>query len=339
MSLVEFYLVRQYTSPVTNRHYVTKGKLIDWNGIDAHIEYISDETERINNQKNILELNKKLMISENLLQAVISHSGLFFLEYDVQKNCAMLDEKSQKELNLPRFVENYVETLIRKNIILSEFIEPFRKLHHDLKCGVREAEQTIRVLLPKLSRTSWVKICYTNIFDEKGTPIKEIGTGQNHDRYKELEEQFLISAKQMGITTWIYNIEKRQIHLNNNLQDNYGLKSIINNVPDSMIARKIIHPDDIETYRRMHEDIFNGGKNIEVILRIFSKNKQEYRREKISYTVVYDYLNNPIRAIGSGIDITEEFIDQTRYKEQINVISTFELNSIGSFRFNLTKIW
>lgn len=61
--------------------------------------------------------------------------------------------------------------------------------------------------------------------------------------------------------------------------------------------------------------------------------------EKISYTVVYDHLNNPIRAIGSGIDITEEFIDQTRYKEQINVISTFELNSIGSFRFNLTKNW
>lgn len=147
----EFYLVRQYTSPVTNRHYVTKGKLIDWNGIDAHIEYISDETERINNQKYILELNKKLMISENLLQAVILHSGLFFLEYDVQKNCAMLDEKSQKELNLPRFVENYVEILIRKNIILPEFIEPFRKLHHDLKCGVREAEQTIRVLLPKVS--------------------------------------------------------------------------------------------------------------------------------------------------------------------------------------------
>ncbi|WP_455577213.1 hypothetical protein [Anaerosinus sp.] len=50
-------------------------------------------------------------------------------------------------------------------------------------------------------------------------------------------------------------------------------------------------------------------------------------------------MNNLIRAIGSGIDITEEFIDQTRYKEQINVISTFELNSIGSFRFNLTKNW
>ena len=55
------FLVREYQHPVNGRIYELSGKLIDWDGRPAHIEYIADITEK----KTILD--KGIMPSEKVL--------------------------------------------------------------------------------------------------------------------------------------------------------------------------------------------------------------------------------------------------------------------------------
>ncbi len=171
------FLIREFTPPNSEKHLLMKGKLIDWNGIEAHIEYISDETERIDTRTKLQRLNERLALSENRLKAAIHHSGLHFWEYDVQNDRAIYWERVRRELNLTEIIEDYPEGWIKMGQLLPEFIDQYRQMHRDLKNGVKEVEQMIQILPPRATTPIWIKAKYTNIFDENGMPIKAIGAG------------------------------------------------------------------------------------------------------------------------------------------------------------------
>lgn len=52
----EKFREREFTCPLNNHNFVMRGKLLEWNGKLAHIEYISDETERISVREHLREL-------------------------------------------------------------------------------------------------------------------------------------------------------------------------------------------------------------------------------------------------------------------------------------------
>lgn len=65
---------RVFEDPVHKKHYNLRGKIIDWRGIPAHIEYIRDITKSVNNEK---ELNRTTARLKNMLDAAPGAVSIF----------------------------------------------------------------------------------------------------------------------------------------------------------------------------------------------------------------------------------------------------------------------
>lgn len=78
----ETYREREFTNPYNNRRLLMRGKLITWEGKLAHIEYLSDETERITARERLRELqqqNQQQYEHElHLRQGLIKDSILYY---------------------------------------------------------------------------------------------------------------------------------------------------------------------------------------------------------------------------------------------------------------------
>lgn len=140
------FLERDFTYPINDKIYSLCGKLIDWNGIPAHVEYVYDVTEaRLAQQKNA-ELMRQLqstmdnlpggmcvyMANENGFQPVV-HNNAFFNIFGYSP------EHQEQVLHTTNFLNVHpddVQTLKEKvydAIKTGESIEHSYRCFHDLK--------------------------------------------------------------------------------------------------------------------------------------------------------------------------------------------------------------
>lgn len=71
MSRDEF-LVREFRHPRNGRTYQLSGKLVDWNGRPAHIEYVSDITEALAGETMTRELGRELASADEKMRDIIN---------------------------------------------------------------------------------------------------------------------------------------------------------------------------------------------------------------------------------------------------------------------------
>ena len=102
-SVYDRYTVREYTSGTSGKHYMTRGKLLNWGGKPAFVEYLSDETESIDDRLKLHALYRGMeMASRN--------SGVSFWQYDIDKK--QLSNGSTNHMGYPDVYEtNYKKSI------------------------------------------------------------------------------------------------------------------------------------------------------------------------------------------------------------------------------------
>lgn len=129
---------------------------------------------------------------------------------------------------------------------------------------------------------------------------------------------------QHGINGWRYNLDTKTISSSFGVFSKFGLNSNeISNVPYSVIERKIIHPEDAEKYAEIFTRLHNGESPVSSEIRLFYAELSEYHWTRIVYSLIESPDGRYSTAIGSTIDITEEYELHIR---QENMLKLYQSN-------------
>lgn len=144
---------------------------------------------------------------------------------------------------------------------------------------------------------------------------------------EKLERRFIHMLAQNGMRVWEIDLQRHEI-IDYGFSKKQGAcsggRNVIPDVPESIIAREVIHRDDEARCREWYRRIYNGEDGASVQLRAWVAERQEYVWQQITATLMYDENGTPVRALCSGRDISDikqlerRFAEETRYWEKIS---------------------
>lgn len=116
------------------------------------------------------------------------------------------------------------------------------------------------------------------------------------------EERFRLALAQTENTIFDYDLRtKRMLHAGK-AAEKYGLNTWTDDVPDSLVKARIVHPDSAARYLEMYRRIQSGAESAccEVKARLANG---EYVWHRVTMTNVFDGEGNAVRAVGFLEDI------------------------------------
>ena len=150
------------------------------------------------------------------------------------------------------------------------------------------------------------------------------------------EERYRVALERTKTYVWDYDFAKKCLIQTKRSIEINGLPEIIENVPESLIARNYIHPESIDDFLRLYKEIHSGESYASAIYRARDKNG-EYWWEKVSYTVIFDDEGNPLRAIGVSEDVSIREESENRYRRELVYRDAITPDLYVSYKVNLTK--
>ena len=300
-----------------------------WMNKDVVIEYLSDITD----QKKARE---ELKLGEERLATAVRHAGIQFWEYDIKSGVAYMSEFSQQSYHVPHIMEDFPESFIKLDILHPADRESFRLLHRKLQGGEKDAMLEYRVKMPG-EDYCWLLAHYTNSFDEEGHAVRAFATAERIDRYKELEEQFTVAARLTGVRVWTLDMQNGTITFNDNdARDLQVSRTVSCCTAEDLRKTGILHPDDVKTAWEKSAELKKGTSNVSFNIRL--KVNDNYRWNRVSYTVMRSMGGTPVKAIGSSIDIHEHVMLEQKFKQELEYSAGLEEPSlINKAQCNITK--
>lgn len=119
------------------------------------------------------------------------------------------------------------------------------------------------------------------------------------------EERFRLALTQTENTIFDYDLRSMRMLHAGKAADKYGLKMLTENVPDSLVKARAVHPDSAADYLKMYRQIQAGAvsASCEVRVRLVTG---EYVWRRISMTNVFDGQGKAVRAVGYLEDIDDQ---------------------------------
>ena len=130
--------------------------------------------------QRLLREQTKVNQSDARCRMAIEATTFMLWDYDVRTRTMVLDERSRGLLGLESLtIENVPEALIANGFIHPESAQEMRALHEQLFAGKAAAACVCRVRAPHSQERRYLRIRYTNLFDENGAPYLAVGMGED----------------------------------------------------------------------------------------------------------------------------------------------------------------
>ena len=181
------------------------------------------------------------------------------------------------------------------------------------------------------SRIIW----YNSYTDIDELMRAEAGMEESRRRYE-------LAIRSARLAVWEYDIASKTLIIPEGgnsgfAKKRYGLTdSILENVPECMLPMGLTDADR-DRFLKLYADIRAGKEytTADVWFRRTPDEKPEC--DRISYVVVKDASGRPVRAYGSGLDITAEKQELFRFHQAIQSILTANPEALCTFQLNLTQ--
>ena|GEM_PF-936794 len=131
-----------------NRYYLTEGKLINWAGREAHVEYLTDITDRVLAQKEFTEMLQNVTCGI-LVSKTSGIDASSTIDYMNPGFCRLFED-----------TEEHLRIRFRKDLSdgsCPEDIPVFRHIKEDILAKKNHTEGTIRYAFPQ-DRQKWVRL-------------------------------------------------------------------------------------------------------------------------------------------------------------------------------------
>lgn len=295
-------------------------------GMTRYYAYINDITEQTRAREELYQ-------NEQSLSIAFGTANIFHWELDL-KTLEFSGSGRVHELFGSELEDDKLETWLNCNALVEPYKSRAEQLFKAVIAGENEASAEVK--LPRPDGTNmWLRLRATRVYNSDGEAVKAICTGENIDAYKDLQERFEKVMQQNGIRTWEYFFATRSIQY---MSDKAGAgmreMNYLKNVPESAIALRIVHPDSVDTLREMYARLERGMSNVSCTTKWYVGGQERWIRT--DYTIIFDNDMKPLRAIGSGHDVTSEMDARLRFEETVTFQETVAKNSLLSLVVDIT---
>ena len=159
---------------------------------------------------------------------------------------------------------------------------------------------------------------------------------QLEEQLRRTEQMFNIARKHTMLNVWEYDIEHRVLIKDHNSQRMRYLPSRVENVPDTLIEKGLIHPDSVQADLGLYERMIAGEKEVSAEIQVRGSRDEPFWWEKVTYTVIHDRNGKPVWAIGVSEDITAQKEAQIRVFREETMREILSQDMLFNFRINLT---
>lgn len=280
---------------------------------------------------SLIQAHQALHESQEMMRAAIEHSDLQAWVYDPEtgRGGAIVIDPTRHMDDYGKM--DYPNDAVRSGLIHPDDVERFLSLHQRMQAGETEAEEAIRIHKEGVG-FHWERVRYTRLRDPIGRDARVLGTAQDLDAYKELEERFQATIRQTGIFVGVWDVRtgRYETFFRNR-------KHVFENAPDDVIATGVIHSEDVEKYRSFFRRIREGELSAEGVIRFVSGSGDTYRWFHLVVTAVPDRDGKPFRAMATRMDVTEQVRRETRYLEELMHRQSLENDVFLTTSINITQ--
>ncbi len=277
---------------------------------------------------------EKLEFARSSLDMLCESNDIYYWELDVTTGIARMCERIQKNYGIPEYCDNYVEMMISDGFVHPSSANEYRRLDERIRGGERIATANIRIMESDGS-CEWRRLGYI-----KTDVAKYFGFSVNIDDFSDFEQCFITAAEQAGLNAWIYDVKSRRIVLS-------ATPSIpgsqIAYIPEDISASSLVHPADVDKFEAIFARLKSGEEKVSEEIRLKKSHIAEigsnldYGWVRLNYTGVFDEYGRVKRAIGTAVDISQQKIDEQRFKDQTTYHDIVLKNTVMSVWINITQ--
>lgn len=159
---------------------------------------------------------------------------------------------------------------------------------------------------------------------------------QAHRKLQESETAFSIAIEHAGMFCWEYYPNEDYALQLSSSRICPNLPDRIDHFPEPIVAAGLLKPESAAVVRRLQQRLLNGDISADADIQLHQSDNQ-CRWLHIRYTSIPDEDGHCIKAIGSGIDITEQKQIEARYEEENVRRHAIEKDIIETCSFNITE--
>ena len=229
-------------------------------------------------------------------------------EYDIAKDISVWDDQVYKLYGIDKDGFDGSDTAWR-SMIHPEDQEKTKIEEAMVLKGEKDLNHTYRVVWPN-GNIRHIQSAAILIKDNKGNPLKMIGTNwditpikEAQLKYKEVADRLNIATTGAKIGIWEYHFADDTHLWNDQVYDLFGIKK--EDFAGGYKAwRSLIHPEDREKVSLEEEMIFTGKKDLNHNFRVVWHNGN-IRHIQASAVLIKDEKGSPLKLIGANWDITQ----------------------------------
>ncbi|MDO5111669.1 MAG: ATP-binding protein [Clostridia bacterium] len=324
----ENYTIREYTSDLTGRCYHLRGKLIDWEGRPALLEYLLDETERVSAQRSL----------HDLVNGLPGGLGIFHAYPDGRVELVYLNDGYYSMLGTARREKH------SESVFDAVHPEDVPGLTEEVRAAIREdrmLERDIRVRVGE-NIYRWVNV-RGNIAERTAERCKFYAFYSDIDALKRTQLQLEtsqrgieVASERSGMGLWLYDIDSGSISQTLNKARALGYPTFIPNMPDTILGTGDVFADDEPEFVRLYQQMREGAENSECTVRMLNKHTGQYEWQHVVYTRLHDPAFQNRMAIGFSINADLQQKMQVRYEHELQLRRELIKNAVNYYQLNLT---
>lgn len=251
--------------PQLNRYYITQGRVLNWAGREAHIEYLTDITPIKLAQQRFSEMLQNVT-SGIVVFRLDPRDGSYEIEYMNNSFCQLFEASEPALRKLCMRDPTYG--------VHPDDVEKMRNLTARATGGCAHTAETLRFLFPG-DRTKWVRIEFGSVPRPDGT-VSTYGTYYDVTTQIQQEHQLRDVIHNVPGGVCLYRWDGKKLHpvivseqFSKLLGETTGLGSKELNLHH-------VHPDDLPGLQKAVMKALNGSHKMEYTYRSFSKSQKEY---------------------------------------------------------------
>ena len=208
---------------------------------------------------------------------------------------------------LARIHPDDLEDVERFASLVSESTSPVSSTHRFLhKCGEYRWLKATGCRIEMDAQHPMVYMVYTDVDQEK----------RAEQELLEQEIAYRLATENTDINMWQYDVAGNTLYLTENAKRvHHETDAVVQNFPESVIARGMVRQDSVEPFRQMCRELQNGQARTTRDIWFRDGTNASWWCERITYMNILDHYGKPTRAVGVGKNITAEYAALEKFQE------------------------
>lgn len=306
----------------------------------------TDITEYKDLEKHYLQRVHELILKKKRSELAIINSDIIVLDYVLAGQQIIYPQFVMDKYGVPRKTNNAADTIINQKLVHPNSIKEVKRAFEEIHAGVPTVNAMI-ILLDKKNNNKEVilDVSATNIFDEKGNPVRAIIVlrnitkqilSENADLYKRALTAGNIINYEINVTRDLFISGAESWKLTLKMPTN-SFSQII-----AVLTEKIIYEEDRKQFsefmsRDVLEKLFESGKETTTLeyRRLNTFGKYSWVSNRIH--LIYDDKTRCVKALSYVHDINDKKVRESKESEKKAYYEMMLSKSAIIQELNLTK--